>query len=172
MKLNAASELLPLSLGGFQNIHPLAPKSQTQGYNELIEELGEYLKEITGFAGVSFQPNSGAAGEYAGLMTIRKYLESIGQGHIVILSLSASAHGTNPASAISGGGYETVTIECDSHGNIAVEDLQAKADQHKDHLAGCMITYPSTHGIFEERLERCARLYTKKADRCIWTGRI
>lgn len=169
MKLNAASELLPLSLGGFQNIHPLAPKSQTQGYNELIEELGEYLKEITGFAGVSFQPNSGAAGEYAGLMTIRKYLESIGQGHRNIILIPASAHGTNPASAIQAG-YETVTIECDSHGNIAVEDLQAKADQHKDHLAGCMITYPSTHGIFEKEIREMCKIIHEKGGQVYMDG--
>lgn len=169
MKLNAASELIPLSLGGFQNIHPLAPKSQTQGYNELIEELGEYLKEITGFAGVSFQPNSGAAGEYAGLMTIRKYLESIGQGHRNIILIPASAHGTNPASAIQAG-YETVTIECDSHGNIAVEDLQAKADQHKDHLAGCMITYPSTHGIFEKEIREMCKIVHEKGGQVYMDG--
>lgn len=169
MKLNAASELLPLSLGGFQNIHPLAPKSQTQGYNELIEELGEYLKEITGFAGVSFQPNSGAAGEYAGLMTIRKYLESIGQGHRNIILIPASAHGTNPASAIQAG-YETVTIECDSHGNIALEDLQAKADQHKDHLAGCMITYPSTHGIFEKEIREMCKIVHEKGGQVYMDG--
>lgn len=157
MKLNAASELLPLSLGGFQNIHPFAPKSQTQGYTELIGELGEYLKEITGFAGVSFQPNSGAAGEYAGLMTIRKYLESVGQGHRNIILIPASAHGTNPASAIQAG-YETVTVDCDNQGNVVVEDLQAKADLHKDHLAGCMITYPSTHGIFEKEIREMCKI--------------
>lgn len=169
MKLNAASELLPLSLGGFQNIHPLAPKSQTQGYTELIEELGEYLKEITGFAGVSFQPNSGAAGEYAGLMTIRKYQESIGQGHRNIILIPASAHGTNPASAIQAG-YETVTIDCDSHGNVVVEDLQAKADQYKDNLAGCMITYPSTHGIFEKEIKEMCRIVHEKGGQVYMDG--
>lgn len=155
MKLNAASEMLPLSLGGFQNIHPFAPESQTQGYQELITELGEYLKEITGFAGVSFQPNSGAAGEYAGLMTIRKYQDSIGQGHRNIILIPASAHGTNPASAIQAG-YETVTVACDDHGNVILDDMKAKAELHKDNLAGCMITYPSTHGIFEKDIrEMC-----------------
>lgn len=157
MKLNAASEMLPLSLGGFQNIHPFAPKSQTQGYTELIHELGEYLKEITGFAGVSFQPNSGAAGEYAGLMTIRKYQESIGQGHRNIILIPASAHGTNPASAIQAG-YETVTVACDDQGNVVVEDLQAKAEQYKDTMAGLMITYPSTHGIFEKEIVKICRI--------------
>ncbi|MDR2949227.1 MAG: aminomethyl-transferring glycine dehydrogenase [Prevotella sp.] len=169
MKLNAASELLPLSLGGFQNIHPLAPKSQTQGYTELIGELGEYLKEITGFAGVSFQPNSGAAGEYAGLMTIRKYQESIGQGHRNIILIPASAHGTNPASAIQAG-YETVTVDCDSLGNVVVEDLQAKADQHKDNLAGCMITYPSTHGIFEKEIKEMCKIVHEKGGQVYMDG--
>ena len=157
MKLNAASEMLPLSLGGFQNIHPFAPESQTQGYLELITELGEYLKEITGFAGVSFQPNSGAAGEYAGLMTIRKYQKSIGQEHRNIILIPASAHGTNPASAIQAG-YETVTIDCDSQGNVVLEDLQTKAGLHKDNLAGCMITYPSTHGIFEKEIREMCKV--------------
>ncbi len=169
MKLNAASELLPLSLGGFQNIHPFAPKSQTQGYTELIGELGEYLKEITGFAGVSFQPNSGAAGEYAGLMTIRKYQESIGQGHRNIILIPASAHGTNPASAIQAG-YETITIDCDSQGNVVVEDLQAKADQHKDNLAGCMITYPSTHGIFEKEIKEMCKIIHEKGGQVYMDG--
>jgi glycine dehydrogenase len=161
MKLNAASELLPLSLAGFQNIHPFAPKSQTQGYTELIEELGEYLKEITGFAGVSFQPNSGAAGEYAGLMTIRKYQESIGQGHRNIVLIPASAHGTNPASAIQAG-YETVTVDCDSHGNVVVGDLLVKADLHRDNLAALMITYPSTHGIFEKEIREICKIVHEK----------
>ncbi|WP_165024876.1 aminomethyl-transferring glycine dehydrogenase [Dysgonomonas sp. ZJ279] len=157
MKLNAASELLPLSLGGFQNIHPFAPESQTQGYTELIGELKEYLKEITGFADVSFQPNSGAAGEYAGLMTIRTYLESIGEGHRSIILIPASAHGTNPASAIQAG-YETVTIACDELGNVNMEDLVAKAELHKADLAGCMITYPSTHGIFEKEIKEMCKI--------------
>lgn len=157
MKLNAASEMLPLSLGGFQNIHPYAPESQTQGYLELITELGEYLKEITGFAGVSFQPNSGAAGEYAGLMTIRKYQDSIGQGHRNIILIPASAHGTNPASAIQAG-YETVTVACDEQGNVVLEDLRAKAELYRDNLAGCMITYPSTHGIFEKEIREMCKV--------------
>jgi glycine dehydrogenase len=169
MKLNAASELLPLSLSGFRNIHPFAPKSQTQGYTELIAELGEYLKEITGFAGVSFQPNSGAAGEYAGLMTIRKYQESIGQGHRNIILIPASAHGTNPASAIQAG-YETVTVDCDSHGNVVLEDLQAKAGQHKDNLAGCMITYPSTHGIFEKEIREMCKVVHEKGGQVYMDG--
>lgn len=153
MKLNAASELLPLSLAGFQNIHPFAPKSQVQGYTELITELGDYLAEITGFAATSFQPNSGAAGEYAGLMTIREYQNSIGQGHRTVVLIPASAHGTNPASAIQAG-YDIVTVACDERGNVTVDDLIAKAEEHKANLAGCMITYPSTHGIFEKEIRK------------------
>lgn len=155
MKLNAASELLPLAYAGFQNMHPFAPQSQAQGYFELITQLSAYLTHITGFSGISFQPNSGAAGEYAGLMTIREYQKSIGQGHRNIVLIPASAHGTNPASAIQAG-YETVTVDCDSHGNVSMDDLRAKADLYKNNLAAYMITYPSTHGIFEKKIrEMC-----------------
>lgn len=153
MKLNAASELLPLSLAGFQNMHPFAPQSQTQGYIEIIEQLGAYLAEITGFAEVSFQPNSGAAGEYAGLMTIREYQKSIGQAHRNIVLIPSSAHGTNPASAIQAG-YEIITIACDEHGNVNVTDLEEKAKANKDNLSALMITYPSTHGIFEKEIRK------------------
>jgi len=148
MKLNAASEMLALSRPEFQNIHPYAPEEQVDGYTELIENLCSYLTEITGFAGMSFQPNSGAAGEYAGLRIIRSYLESIGQGHRNIVLLPSSAHGTNPASAIQCG-YSTVTVKCDEQGNIDLADFRSKAEEHKDNLAATMITYPSTHGIFE-----------------------
>lgn len=157
MKLNAASELLPLSLAGFQNIHPFAPETQTQGYFELITQLGEYLKVITGFEGISFQPNSGAAGEYAGLMTIREYLKSIGQGHRNIVIIPASAHGTNPASAIQAG-YETVTVACDERGNVNIDDLRTKAETHSSNLAALMITYPSTHGIFEKEIKEICEI--------------
>ena len=148
MKLNAASEMLALSRPEFQNIHPYAPEEQVEGYTELIENLCSYLIEITGFAGMSLQPNSGAAGEYAGLRIIRSYLESIGEGHRNIVLLPSSAHGTNPASAIQCG-YSTVTVKCDEQGNIDLADFHNKAEEHKDNLAATMITYPSTHGIFE-----------------------
>ncbi len=148
MKLNAASEMLPLSMSAMQNIHPFAPKDQAAGYMQLIGELGDYLKEITGFAGVSFQPNSGAAGEYAGLMTIRAYQDSIGQGDRNIVLIPASAHGTNPASAVQAG-YTPVIVASDELGNVDMNDLKVKAEQNKDNLAAYMITYPSTHGIFE-----------------------
>lgn len=169
MKLNAASEMLPLSLGGLQNIHPFAPKSQVQGYAEIITELGDFLAEITGLSAVSFQPNSGAAGEYAGLMTIREYQKSIGQEHRNIVLIPASAHGTNPASAIQAG-YETVTVACDEHGNVSMEDMQAKADQYKDNLAALMITYPSTHGIFEKEVKDICKLIHEKGGQVYMDG--
>lgn len=155
MKLNAAAEMLPLSQAGFMNIHPLAPTNQAEGYHELIDNLSNELKEITGFAGVSLQPNSGAAGEYAGLRVIRSYLESIGQGHRNKVLIPASAHGTNPASAIQAG-FNTVTCACDEQGNVDMNDLKAKAEANRNELAALMITYPSTHGIFEiEIVEIC-----------------
>lgn len=146
MKLNAASEMLPLSNAAWMNIHPLVPEEQAQGYQTLIHNLSEQLKTITGFAGITLQPNSGAAGEYTGLRIIRSYLESIGQGHRHLVLIPASAHGTNPASAVQAG-YETLTCACDERGNVDVEDLRAKAEAHKEELAALMITYPSTHGI-------------------------
>ena len=148
MKLNPASSMLPLSLPQFQNIHPYAPEEQVEGYTELIENLSSYLCEITGFKGCTLQPNSGAAGEYTGLRIIRSYLESIGQGHRNIVLLPASAHGTNPASAVQCG-FTTVTVKCDERGNIDLEDFRNKAEANKENLAASMITYPSTHGIFE-----------------------
>ncbi len=157
MKLNAAQEMLPLSNVGWMNIHPLAPEDQTKGYQELIENLSNQLGIITGFAGVTLQPNSGAAGEYTGLRIIRAYLESIGQGHRNKILIPASAHGTNPASAIQCG-YTTVTCACDEKGNVDVEDLRAKAEANKDDLAALMITYPSTHGIFEPEIAKICEI--------------
>ena len=148
MKLNAAAEMLPLSRPEFMNLHPLVPEEQAAGYRELIHNLCEELQIITGFAGVTLQPNSGAAGEYTGLRVIRAYQESIGQGHRNKILIPASAHGTNPASAIQAG-FTTVTCACDAHGNVDMDDLRAKAEANKDDLAALMITYPSTHGIFE-----------------------
>ena len=153
MKLNAAAEMLPLSRPEFMNIHPYAPEDQVEGYTELIENLSAYLCEITGFKGCTLQPNSGAAGEYTGLRVIRAYLESIGQGHRNIVLLPASAHGTNPASAVQCG-FTTVTVKCDDKGNIDLEDFRAKAEANKDNLAASMITYPSTHGIFEVDIKK------------------
>ncbi len=157
MKLNPAASMLPLSLGQFQNIHPYAPENQVEGYKEMIENLSSYLCEITGFKGCTLQPNSGAAGEYTGLRVIHAYLESIGQGERNIVLLPASAHGTNPASAIQCG-FTTVTVKCDEHGNIDLEDFRAKAEANKDHLAATMITYPSTHGIFEADIKEMGEI--------------
>ena len=153
MKLNAAQEMTPLSNAGFMNIHPLVPEDQAKGYQTLIENLSEQLKVITGFAGMTHQPNSGAAGEYTGLRVIRAYQESIGQGHRNKILIPSSAHGTNPASAVQCG-YTTVTCACDEKGNVDVEDLRAKAEANKDELAALMITYPSTHGIFEPEIKQ------------------
>ena len=151
MKLNAAAIMQPLSLAGFQNMHPFAPADQTEGYTELIAELEKDLATITGFAGCSLQPNSGAAGEYAGLMVIRADHQSRGQGYRNIILIPASAHGTNPASAAMAG-MKIVTVACDANGNIDVEDLKAKAEEHSSELCGLMVTYPSTHGVFESRI--------------------
>jgi glycine dehydrogenase len=148
MKLNAAIEMLPLSWPEFGNIHPFVPAEQAEGYHMIFSELGDYLKIITGFDEISFQPNSGAAGEYAGLMVIRKYLESINQSNRDVILIPASAHGTNPASAALAG-LKVVVINCDEKGNIEISDLKAKAELHRDSLAAFMVTYPSTHGVFE-----------------------
>ena len=151
MKLNAAQLMQPLSLAGFQNVHPLAPEDQTEGYRELISNLESYLATITGFAGCTLQPNSGAAGEYAGLLIIRAYHQSRGQGYRNIILIPSSAHGTNPASAAMAG-MKIVTVACDQNGNIDVEDLKKKAEEHASELCGLMVTYPSTHGVFESRI--------------------
>ena len=157
MKLNAAAEMLPLSRPEFMGMHPLVPEDQAEGYRELINNLSEDLKIITGFAGVSLQPNSGAAGEYTGLRVIRAYLESIGQGHRNKILIPASAHGTNPASAIQAG-FITVTCACDEQGNVDMDDLRAKAEENKEELAALMITYPSTHGIFETEIKEICHI--------------
>lgn len=149
MKLNAASEMLPLARPEFMGLHPLAPKNQAIGTLEMIDNLSNLLITITGFDGISLQPNSGAAGEYAGLKTIRSYQESIGQGHRNKVIIPASAHGTNPASAVQAG-YDIVIVDSDEGGNVSMEDFRKKVDEHKDEIAALMITYPSTHGIFEE----------------------
>ena len=148
MKLNPASSMFAMSWPEFGNIHPFVPKDQALGYYQIMDELGEALKEITGFSAISFQPNSGAAGEYTGLMVIREYHLTKGEGHRNIVLIPSSAHGTNPASAAMAG-MKIIVIECDEKGNISVEDLKKKAEEHRDNLAGFMITYPSTHGVFE-----------------------
>ncbi len=149
MKLNAASELMPLTWPELANIHPFAPKDQTLGYLEILDGLERDLSEITGFYKTSLQPNSGAQGEYAGLMVIRAYHKSRGDHHRDIAIIPSSAHGTNPASAVMAG-MKVVVVKCDDQGNIDVDDLKVKVEEHKENLAALMITYPSTHGVFEE----------------------
>ena len=151
MKLNATTEMIPVTWRQFSAMHPFAPLDQAQGYQQLFEELEEMLCEVTGFDAVSLQPNAGSQGEYAGLLTIRRYHESRNEGHRNICLIPSSAHGTNPASAIMAG-LQVVVVGCDSDGNVDVADLEAKAGQHSDNLAALMITYPSTHGVFEDAI--------------------
>lgn len=159
MKLNATAEMIPVTWPELGNIHPFAPSDQTSGYSEMIGSLESWLKEITGFTGVSLQPNSGAQGEYAGLMVIRAYHRDRGEGHRNIALIPASAHGTNPASAVMAG-MDVVVVKSDEHGKIDVSDLKAKAEQYKDKLSCLMVTYPSTHGVFEEAItEICETIH-------------
>ena len=149
MKLNATAEMIPVTLPGFCDIHPFAPADQTLGYATLIDRLSGWLCAVTGFAAVSLQPNAGSQGEYAGLLAIRGYHAARGQGHRDVCLIPSSAHGTNPASAVMAG-YRVVVTACDRDGNVDLDDLRAKATQHADRLAALMVTYPSTHGVFEE----------------------
>ncbi len=151
MKLNATSEMIPVTWPELGQMHPFAPSTQTEGYTSMITNLEAWLKEITGFTGVSLQPNSGAQGEYAGLLTIRAYHESRNESHRNISLIPASAHGTNPASAVMAG-MDVVVVKSDSEGKIDVADLKAKAAQYKDQLSCLMVTYPSTHGVYEESI--------------------
>lgn len=157
MKLNAATELMPITWPEFNRLHPFVPREQAEGYTRLFNELEHQLCEITGFAGVSLQPNSGAQGEYAGLMVIREYHNSRGDSHRNIVLIPSSAHGTNPASAVMAGN-KVVIVECDKYGNIKLEDLKEKAEQYKDNLNSLMITYPSTHGVFEHKVKEICRI--------------
>lgn len=157
MKLNAASEMLPLSNPQWGNIHPFAPLNQAEGYQIMLSNLENQLNVITGFAGTSLQPNSGAQGEFAGLMTIRAYHEANGDTHRNICLIPASAHGTNPASAVMAG-MKVVVTKTDERGNIDVEDLRAKAEKHADNLAALMVTYPSTHGVFEKAIKEITQI--------------
>ena len=161
MKLNATTEMIPVTWPGFNSVHPFAPLDQTLGYQELTSTLEAQLCEITGYDAVSLQPNSGAQGEYAGLLAIRAYHRSRGEAHRDVCLIPSSAHGTNPASAQMVG-MEVVVTACDEHGNVDVADLTAKADQYKDRLAALMVTYPSTHGVFEDAIkEICAIIHDR-----------
>ena len=160
MKLNAATELIPVSWPEFSKMHPFAPANQWQGYQQIFTELESWLSNITGFAATSLQPNSGAQGEYAGLLAIRGYHEHRKDSHRNMILIPISAHGTNPASAVMAG-FKVVVTKCDEQGNIDVDDLKANAEKYKDVLAGLMITYPSTHGVFEESIkEICDLIHT------------
>ncbi|GAB4122653.1 MAG: aminomethyl-transferring glycine dehydrogenase [Sideroxydans sp.] len=152
MKLNAAAEMLALTWPEFANLHPFVPAEQAHGYAEIIEGLNAALCEITGFAQMSFQPNSGASGEYAGLLVIQAYHRSRGEAQRNVVLIPSSAHGTNPASAAMAG-LDIVVVKCDARGNIDVDDLRAKAEEHKDDLSCLMVTYPSTHGVYEESIQ-------------------
>lgn len=157
MKLNATSEMIPLTWPEFGKLHPFAPKEQAQGYHKLFNNLEKQLKAITGFSAVSLQPNSGAQGEFSGLMAIRAYHKHRDEGHRNITIVPDSAHGTNPASAVMAG-MEVVVTECDEHGSIDLDDLRQKVEAHKDNLASLMVTYPSTHGVFEEDIQEICQL--------------
>jgi len=157
MKLNAAAEMFPVSWPEFAKIHPFAPIEQTRGYQILFQQLGDWLAEITGFAGISLQPNAGSQGEYAGLLVIRAYHESRGDTHRNVCLIPTSAHGTNPASAVMAG-MKVVAVACDTNGNIDVDDLKSKAEAHKNDLSALMITYPSTHGVFEETIREICEI--------------
>ncbi len=159
MKLNATAEMLPVTWPEFGKIHPFAPRSQTKGYQLMFEQLEQWLAEITGFAGISLQPNAGSQGEYAGLLVIRNYHQARGEGHRNVCLIPDSAHGTNPASAVMSG-MKVVVVKCDGDGNIDLADLQGKAEKHSENLAALMVTYPSTHGVFEEGIrEICALIH-------------
>ncbi len=169
MKLNSASELMPITWPEFANIHPFVPADQAQGYHQVINELDEMLSEITGFDKVSMQPNSGAQGEYAGLMVIRAYHESRGDFNRNIMIIPSSAHGTNPASAVMAG-MKVVVTKCDDKGNIDVEDLKINVEKHSENLAGAMITYPSTHGVFEASIIEITGLIHKHGGQVYMDG--
>ena len=159
MKLNATAEMIPVTWPEFSGLHPFAPKDQAAGYQELFTNLEDWLKEITGFDAISLQPNSGAQGEYAGLMVIRALHQNNGDSHRNIALIPSSAHGTNPASAVMAG-MKVVIVKCDENGNIDVADLKEKAEKHSNELAALMVTYPSTHGVFEEAIrEICAIIH-------------
>ena len=169
MKLNAAAEMIPITWMQLGAIHPMAPADQVEGYIEMLEGLKDDLCTITGFKGCSLQPTSGAAGEYAGLVVIKAYLNSIGQGHRNVVLIPASAHGTNPASAVQAG-FTPVVVKCDEKGNTDLADWEEKANQHAENLAACMITYPSTHGIFESGVMHMCQVVHQKGGQVYMDG--
>ena len=169
MKLNATTQMLPLSWPGFSRIHPFAPREQAEGYARIVEDLERWLAGITGLPAVSLQPNSGAQGEYAGLLVIKAYHEDRGEGERNVCLIPSSAHGTNPASAVMAG-MKVVVVTCDENENIDLADLEARAEEHKDRLAALMITYPSTHGVFEEHVRDVCRVVHERGGQIYLDG--
>lgn len=169
MKLNGTTEMEPITWSEFANIHPFVPTEQTQGYQQIFEELREQIREITGFHEVSLQPNSGAQGEYTGLMVIRQHLREKGEGHRKVALIPSSAHGTNPASA-NMAGMDVVVVKCDDQGNIDIDDLREKAEKHKEELAALMVTYPSTHGVFESHIREVCDIIHKNGGQVYMDG--
>jgi glycine dehydrogenase len=167
MKLNAAAEMLPLSMANWNSIHPFAPIEQAEGYQIMLKKLEQQLNVVTGFAGTTLQPNSGAQGEYAGLMTIRAYHLSRGDHHRNVCLIPSSAHGTNPASAAMAG-MEIIVTKTTPEGNIDVEDLRARAIEYKDRLSALMVTYPSTHGVFESSIIEITNLIHENGGLVLW----
>jgi len=160
MKLNATAEMIPVTWPEFSQLHPFAPLDQAEGYRQMFTQLEHWLAEITGFPGISLQPNAGSQGEYTGLLVIRQYHQQRGEGHRNVCLIPQSAHGTNPASAVMAG-MQVVPVNCDDQGNVDVADLRTKAAQHADNLAALMVTYPSTHGVFEVEIhEICNIIHT------------
>ncbi|MFY2558560.1 aminomethyl-transferring glycine dehydrogenase, partial [Corallococcus terminator] len=169
MKLNATAEMIPVTWPQFGRLHPFAPTSQAAGYKVIFEQLEQMLSQITGFAGCSLQPNAGSQGEYAGLLVIRAYHQGRGQGHRDVCLIPSSAHGTNPASAVMAG-YKVVVTRCDENGNIDLGDLRARAEEHKDKLAALMVTYPSTHGVFEEEIKEICSIVHERGGQVYMDG--
>lgn len=169
MKLNATAEMASITKPEWSNIHPFVPAGQAQGYRQMITELENWLSDITGFAGVSLQPNAGSQGEYAGLLVIRRYLKEKNEAHRTICLIPSSAHGTNPASAVMAG-MKVVVVACDDQGNIDLTDLKAKIEQHKDNLACLMVTYPSTHGVFETQIREICDMVHKAGGQVYMDG--
>ena len=157
MKLNATSEMIPITWPAFNSIHPFAPIDQTLGYTKLIDSLSNWLISVTGYDAVSLQPNAGSQGEFAGLLAIRNYLDSRGEQERDICLIPSSAHGTNAASAVMAG-MKVIVIACDENGNVSLDDLKIKIEQYKDSLAALMVTYPSTHGVFESAISQICEL--------------
>jgi glycine dehydrogenase len=169
MKLNAATEMLPVSWPEFSKLHPFTPIEQAAGYKQIFHELESFLCEITGFNAVSLQPNSGAQGEYAGLLVIRAFQKDRGEHHRNVALIPSSAHGTNPASAVMTG-MKVVIVKCDENGNIDIEDLTTKAQKNKDHLSALMATYPSTHGVFESKIKEICDIIHKNGGQVYMDG--